>query len=394
MNFLYLVCNKCENCSEKDVNMNFNKKSSKTSLINNKMEIPNDEKISNDSTNNLEIIDYPYSKNYNEEFSTKIDSNNFNRNINQNNYYMSNINKIKKLTNDFLDSNNSNKSPKHSLNSSSIVINNDDNFLQNKKFLSNFYSQNEKINDNKKNIVPHKRIIIKNKNNKIIYDKKNIRKKIGLKIDVDKKRIKKDLNKNNNKSNSQVISMKNSKRKFKTVKPYLEEYQKIKKNKTSFVMRGKSNKIKSNLYIQNKNMLDKDIFLKRKNFIFYNEYQNKDKIQKNKTPINKLKKVDKYGNNINKIFYMNNNNKSLNNIEKKYVFLSKEKINDSSNEISNSLTNKNNLVNNYRNTTTSYGYNKKNILNFSYLWLNNRDNHYLSKSYINPFDKIENKKKK
>lgn len=52
--------------------------------------------------------------------------------------------------------------------------------------------------------------------------------------------------------------------------------------------------------------------------------------------------------------------------------------------------------NNYRNTTTTnatnYTGNQTKNLNFSYLWLYNKDSHYLSKSYINPFDKFENKK--
>ena len=46
MNLVYLVCNKCEGVSEKDVPINFNKKNSKNSIINQNIEIPKDELLS------------------------------------------------------------------------------------------------------------------------------------------------------------------------------------------------------------------------------------------------------------------------------------------------------------------------------------------------------------
>ena len=92
---------------------------------------------------------------------------------------------------------------------------------------------------------------------------------------------------------------------------------------------------------------------------------------------------------------MNNDLSNDNNIiVKKDKSNSNKKLNKITNNIKSenkrSFIVKSNL-NIYRNTT-NYVEKKKNNINFSYLWLNKkefRDNHYLSKSYINPFDNIK-----
>ena len=142
------------------------------------------------------------------------------------------------------------------------------------------------------------------------------------------------------------------------------------------------------MIIKNKNNFNKEKYL---NNIYITYNRNNEKNTKNKTPIKKLKKIYRGKNNIKKNY--SKYYKSLNKIDKNnLIFYPKIKFSNSSNNNSYSLLNKMSF-NNYRKTTTNNGDNKNN-LNFSYLWLNNRDSHYLSKSYINPFNKIESKKSK
>ena len=383
MNLLFLFC-KCENYSENDINLNLNKKTSRNSLRKNKIDNQNDEILSNDSTSNLEIIDYPYTKNYKEEKISTLNSNNVNINNSPSNYYMSNINKVKKITNDLIDNDIfNNKSPKNSINnSSSIIVNNDDNFLQNKAFLSNFYSNCESINKKigKKDMVPNKKFIKKNRN-------KNLRKKLRSKMDIGKPYSGLDFIKMNQKSNSQTISAKNINRKNKTIKSCLDGFRKIKKCQTNIAIHDKGDKLKTNKIKKNKKLLNK-IHPKRKNFISYNQYKNKDEIKEGKKSLNIIKNVYKVCININYInkSYDISHNK-LNNSDKKFISVPRRTRNSSYSGIGNPLTNKNNL------NTNSYGCKKKNILNYSYLWLSNRENNCLSKSCANPFDKIKDKNK-
>ena len=137
----------------------------------------------------------------------------------------------------------------------------------------------------------------------------------------------------------------------------------------------------------NNNFIDKDNYLKKKYISNYGG-NSKNKISQEKVPVNKLKKIYKGANTLNNNKYKN---KSLNKIGKKYSFFPKMKLSNSSNKIKDSLINKM-YANDYRNTTTNNIENRRNNMDFSYLWLSNRDTTYLSKSYLNPFDKIVNKK--
>ena len=392
MNFFYLVCNKCEKCTEKEVLLHNNKKSSKNSLINKKVEIPKDEIISNDdSTNNLEIIDYPYAINFNQDFMSNLSQNNYNLKQPQSNFYINKVNKIKNLPTDQLDNSNiKSNSKKNSLSSSSLIVNNEDNFLQNKVLLTNYYVNYENIKKKEiqKKIIPYKKIN-NEKNNNLCKKNERINTKIGEKRDVIGKRIAESFSaKKNNKSNSQILNMKNNNKEIKIIKTELGDYQKIKKSKTNFIMRNRSNKTRKNIILKNKNNLIKELFLKQNIYITYNKNNN------HKNPLSKLNKVKKGSHNTKQNY--SKYKKSLNKFNKKnLLYYPKVKFNDSSNNNSHSLANKMSF-NNYRNTATTnatnYRGSKTNNLNFSYLWLNNKDSHYLSKSYINPFDKFENKR--
>lgn len=394
MNFFFLVCNKCENCTEKDVLLNYNKKNSKNSLINKKVEIPKDEIISNDdSTNNLEIIDYPYAINFNQDFISNLNHNNYNLKQ-QSNYYINKVNKIKNLPTDQLDNSNiKSNSKKNSLSSSSLIINNEDNFLQNKVLLTNYYENYENIKKKEiqKKRIPYKKIT-NDKNNNLCNKSGRTNKKVGEKREVIAKRVAESFSaKKNNKSNSQILNMKNNNKGFRIMKTELGDYHKVKKSKTNFIMRNRSNKTRKNIIFKKKNNLIKERFLKQNIHITYNKNNNS-----NKNPLSKLKKNNKEALNAKQNY--SKYEKSLNKFDKKnLLFYPKVKCNDSSNNNSHSLANKMSF-NNHRNTNitnaTNYTGSKTNNLNFSYLWLYNKDNHYLSKSYINPFEKYENKKLK
>ena len=392
MNLFYLVCNKCENCNEKEVLLNYNKKNSKNSLINKKVEIPKDEIISNDdSTNNLEIIDYPYAFNFNQGFISNPSQNNYNLKQPQSNYYINKVNIIKNLPTDQLDNSNiKSNSKKNSLSSSSLIVNNEDNFLQNKVLLTNYYENYEKFKKKgiQKKIIPYKKIN-KDKNNNLCNKSERNNTKIGEKAYMITKRVVESFSsKKNNKSNSQILNMKNNNKDTKRMKNDLGDYPKIKKSKTNFIMRNRNNKTRKKIILKNKNNLVKERFLKKNIFITHKKNNN------NKNPLTKLKKIVKGFHNTKQNY--SKYKKSFNKFDKKnLLFYTKAKYNHSSNNNSHSLTNKMSF-NNYRNANTTNATNytgrKTNNLNFSYLWLYNKDNHYLSKSYINPFDKFERNK--
>ena len=448
MNLVYLVCNKCEGVSEKDVPINFNKKNSKNSIINQNIEIPKDELLSNDSTSNLEIIDYPYALNFSESYSQLI-GNDLNVKRPSNDFYLNHIQNIQKLPGNKLESNNINSSSiKNSLGESSIIVNNEDNIIQNKALLSNYYANYANIK--KRNII--KKYVPKNNSNKIRNEKKNCKKLI---IDVGKKYTDNTLKKNNS-STSQIFKLKNKIKEIKVIRTDIRKNKTIKKcntnfniqipkkikkieinnkmtetnnnniskiilnnkslilkknntglnnkhlilNNKSFVLNNKNNKnIKvnhkklilnhknGNLNNNNNNCIDNEKDLNKK-ITNYNEDNGQNKISQEKNSVHKLKKIYKGANTLKNNIYKN---KSSNKIGKKYSFFPKIKFSNSSYKINDSLINKI-YVNNYRNSTTNNIENKRNNFDFSYVWLSNRDTTYLSKSYTNPFDKIVNKK--
>lgn len=307
MNFFNLVCNKCENCNENEILLNYNKKSSKNSLINHKVDIPKDEIISNDSTNNLEIIDYPYAINFNQGFIPNLSQKNNNLKQPQSNYYINKVNKIKNLPTDQLDNSNiKSNSKNNSLSSSSLIVKNEDNFLQNKVLLTNYYEnyENNKKKEIQKKIIPYKKIIKDINNNFCNRRSERTNKKFEEKTDVIIKRVAESFSaKKNNKSNSQILNMKNNNKKIKIMKTEFGDYQKIKKSKTNFIIRNRSNKTRKNIIL--KNNLIKEKFLRKNIYITYNK-------NNNKNPLNKLKKI----NNQNKSKYK----KSFNKFDKKIYF--------------------------------------------------------------------------
>lgn len=396
MNFLNLICNKCDNCNERDIYLNMNKKDSKNSLINKNIDLPKDEIISNDSTNNnLEIIDYPYSINIREEYISKFAAKK-KLNPSKNNHFIGDNNKVKKIPEEKINNFNTifNNSQKNSITSSSLIMNNDDSFIQNKALLSNYYSNCQKLKNKnmKKNNIPVKKN--KNPKNNISFRHGKNGYKTGLKVEMCKPDdIDPLLSKKKIKSSSQIIK---SKKKTKDNKiNILDDDYEMKKCNTDFIII-KNNVIdnnKKNINLKNKKNNMKEKNLKNKKCITYRVYNNNDINHDSKTPINKLMRKGKDINNIKKSFYRKN--KSLNKVGKKYAFMPKNKLSNSSssNYTYSFLLSSKNVLNN-RTTTLNNCEIKRNYLNFSHLWLNNKDIRNLSKSYVNPFDKTENKKKR
>ena len=397
MNFINLICNKCDNCNEKDIYLNMNKKDSRNSLINQNINLPKDEIISNDSTNNnLEIIDYPYSINIKEDYISNYASKK-KLHPSKNNHFIGDNNKVKKIPEENINNFNNifNNLQKSSIASSSIIMNNDDSFIQNKALLSNYYSNCQKLKNKniKKNNIPVKKN--KNPKNNISFRHRKNGYKEGLKVEMCKPdNIDPLLLKKKIKSSSQIIKSK-KKMKVNTINILDDDYE-MKKCNTDFIIL-KNNVIdnnKKNVNLKNKKNNMKEKYLKNKTCITYRVYNNNKDIKHNsKTPINKLMIKGKDINNIKKNFYKKN--KSLNKIEKKYAFMPKNKLNNSSSSnYSNSfLLSSKNIQNNRTTTKNNYKI-KRNYLNFSHLWLNNKNIRNLSKSYVNPLDKTESKKKR
>jgi hypothetical protein len=344
---LFFVCRKCESCSDKDVLLNYSKKNSRTSLINKteKNDIQKDEIISNDSTNNLEIIDYPYPFNFNDNFSSQSYTNKYNIKVPQRNYYLNNMNKIEKLPNDQLDNNSININNKNnSLNNSSLILNNDESFIQNKVLLSNYYENYENLKNKKMKKMKRK---IPNKKPKT---GKRALKKIGLKI-MNEENNSNILTEKNIKSSSQILKIKQNQEK--AVKTN-EECPKIKKSKTNFFINRKK-KAQNIIELNTKSILQRINHIKNKDYTTYNKYSIKE--TKNKNSKNIWTKIYQGKNNIKNNSYKNC--KSTNKTIKKVVFFPINEFLDSSKENKHLFIVKNN-VNTYRNTITNFVEKKKN----------------------------------
>ena len=372
---LFFECQKCEICYDKDVLLNFNKKNSRSSLLNKneKVDISKDEIISIDSTNNLEIIDYPYHINFNANFSSQTNTDKYNIKVPQRNYCLNNMNQIEKIQNSQLDNNTINgNNINNSLNNSSLILNNGESFVQNKALLSNYYENYENFKNKKKKKM---KIKIPHKKSKVGKKAVNI---FGLKDSIQKNNSYVILTKKDIKSKSQILTIKqNREKEMKTE----GEYPKIKKSNTNFFT-NISKKEKNIIVLNTESILQRINYRKNKDYLAYNKYSRKQSKKNSKNSIITSKKIYQGKNNIKNNSYKNC--KSTNKIIKKDAFL------DSSKENKRSFIVKSNL-NIYRNTT-NYVEKKKNNINFSYLWLNKkefRDNHYLSKSYVNPFDNIK-----
>ena len=123
MNILKLLCNKCQDNSEKDILLSINSKESRNSIRMKKTKNTHNEALSNNSTNNLEVIDYPYITNTKNNLSMITNKNIFLRL--QLDKYNLDLEKI----------NNKNDNSLNCKSNSSIVMINEDSYRQNKALL-------------------------------------------------------------------------------------------------------------------------------------------------------------------------------------------------------------------------------------------------------------------
>lgn len=146
MNILKILCIKCENPSEKDILLSINTKESRNSIRIKKTKNTYNEVISNNSTNNLEIIDYPYMTNSKDNLSKVTKENIFLR-LQLDQKILEKENKRKNNDNSF-----------ESKSNSSIVMVNQDSYRQNKELLDKM-RLNKNKNDKIKEINNNQKII-------------------------------------------------------------------------------------------------------------------------------------------------------------------------------------------------------------------------------------------
>lgn len=391
MNYLYSICNGCDNATEKESLLYFNKKDS---LLSNNFEIPNEELISIDSTfNNFVIIDYPYDQ---------LSSNSKDLGRYHCNYKLKNKNNLKNkydrriYNHEILDKN---FNLKNSINSSSSeIINNEDSISHNKALLLNYYSKKQNLKNNSKKNKIIKINDIKEIENNIKKgnetNKKNTgnkSKNIKLKIEISYPDSHSYISNVSNKPKNLLRIRKNLSIKDSNIN--LKKYKHLQNSKTNYNI-FKNCKIKN--IMKNKNTIkNKDINLElQKSFKIRSHniskiypYQNINKKSHNKIFKNKLININKKNNykikeKINRIFPKNKNSK--NKINNSYI--------DNSDMILNNLKNNKSTLSN---TISCYANKKNNKINFSYLWLNNKsnDSEITSKTIRNSFDKFQTKNK-
>ena len=369
---------------------NFSKKDSKILSGINRNEKRKEEILSTDSTNNLEIIDYPYSNNITEEINFQIDSFDY--------YKINDKNEIQNIISDLDDCNilnNNDNNRRNSLNNSSEIIINEENLSKNKALLNNYYSNRQNLknksinnnnvnntNDNIININQIKNIgdnYIKESNE--IDTKYNHINKLGEKIDMPSPDSSSFISKKiNNKSKSQGEIEKEDK-KIK-VKIDLKKNQKLEKNNTNYILFKKNNKdVRKNIILKKKgdiNSNNKD----KKNRVY-----NTDRIY---TPINNCRNIPKK--------HIIKNKLQKKSIQGKNTVMSNNQFYKIKKNYSSFRYNDYIILNNnksaIKNLVSSYLENEQNNLDFSYLWINNRGSHNSTKTILNPFEKIEIKKKK
>ena len=391
MNIFNFVFGDCNNI-RRDSLSNFYKKDSKILSGINKNEKKKEEILSTDITNNLEIIDYPYTNNITEELNLQMESHDY--------YKIKDKDGIQNILNNLDDCNilnNNDYNRRNSLNNSSEIINNEDNLSKNKVLLKNYYTNSQNLknksinNNNDKSKNNNNKIInrndIKNIGDNYMKEKneikiKYIHNKLGVKIDMpcpdNNSFISKKMN-NKSKSQGEIGKEDNNNKK---VKINLKKNKKLEKCNTNYVLFKKNNKdIRRNIILKKKrdiNSNDKDkknkIYHTIKIFTSINNYRN---IPKKHIIRNKLQKKSIQGKNTvtpnNQFYKIKKNNNT---------FLYNE----------NTFLNNNHSV--IRNLVSSYVENEQKYLDFSYLWINNRGSNNSTKTILNPFEKIEIKKKK
>ena len=391
MNIFNFVFGACNNIRRESIS-NFSKKDSKILSGINRNEKRKEEILSTDTTNNLEIIDYPYSNNITEEISFQIDSFDY--------YKINDKNEIQNIISDLDDCNilnNNDYNRKNSLNNSSEIINNEDNLSKNKALLNNYYSNSQNLknkninlnnvnntNDNINNVNQIKNIgdnYIKESNE--IDTKYNHINKLGVKIDMPSPDSNSFISKKiNNKSKSQGEIEKEEKNIKIKIKIDLKKNQKLEKSNTNYILFKKNNKD-----------VRKNIILKKKRDTNSNNKDKKNRVYNTKriyTPINNCRNIPKK--------HIIKNKLQKKSIQGKNTVVSNNhfyKINKNYNSFRyNNYIILNNNKSANKNLVSSYIENEQNNLDFSYLWINNRGSNNSTKTILNPFEKIEIKKKK
>ena len=393
MNIPLLSCNKCK-LSEKDSFL-----IPKDSQINNEERYIIEKSLisskNDNSTNNLEIIDYPYPSNLNtdESFKKNVNNKDDKNNITINNdSFMKIHGLIEQNLNNDLDKN------KATLTSSSGIIKNEDSITQNKIILNNLYSNyNNKILtkislnkniDNKENKKLDKNkinnIIAKNNDKNLKNIKNKTKKKLNtmsMKLEFIKPITDRFSTKDKNIKESKIIKTKRYKDESTSKIKINTKKTKLSRNKTNI----KNNSININKNINFKINLD---MLSNNNSDDNNKNAKTKRIGNKKN--NKLKLINKQkiknilNNNLNSVFKK---------IEKKENVKVKEKY--ISNNITNiyktlNFTNKKNLIN-YTNVSNSNS-NRIYLSNVNYTRLLLNRVNLVNYNYKNAFSKSNEKR--
>jgi hypothetical protein len=150
MNFPLMVCNNCNNSDKesflllKGYKVKNNNNCPKQDNKKQQMITTSDD--NNNSTNNLEIIDYPYSINYNQDETFPINPTDINIKTDLNYEILNNVIKKENFMEDGFNEKNhiSRNINQITLNNLSGIINNEDSITQNKILLKNLYSNYNK----------------------------------------------------------------------------------------------------------------------------------------------------------------------------------------------------------------------------------------------------------
>ena len=366
MNIPLFECNKCK-LSEKNSFL-----ISKTSI--HKEEIPKKEKIytssgNDNSTDNLEIIDYPYPSHINQDVSFINNESEINKKGEETNETINNESymrlhelieeKLNKLYSKLGKENNN-------INTSSGVLNNEDSITQNKKLLQNLYS-NQNNNNAKENNINNNDKIINNKNKNNYTTKKSEQKKKTLVVKYNRNKcmdlkmekyhaITDRLSTINNLFENKII---NTQRQMKEKKIKIKRnfsISKITRNKTNIVKKNNTLIMNKNFNTNNNLYFESFSLNKNKNKNASVSYNNKSKnksINKSKNK-SKNKSINKKRN-ISLLFkkkikeILTNNNIDINNKTNIIKIKNKEK-----------LINISKINNNYNNNTNKNKNNEKN----------------------------------
>ena len=395
----------------------------------------------NNSTNNLEIIDYPYSINFNQDETFQINANDLNIGI-ENNYEILNSEMKKEnfIEDGFKENNYASRNINRiTLNNSSGIINNEDSITQNKILLQNLYSNynkninnNENINENNKvykvdNDTKDSNIEKKNEKNNIknkkLYniEKNNITYKIhhnidGIKVEYPVPDTENFISKSNNLISSKLTKADAQTNNEKKIKINLKKYQKSSINQTKDLNNNikkknininiKNTRNAKKIKVNNKNNLPSEFDSKNKEKIL-----NTFKLYTNNKISNSLKqKKTKAINNNSKLKTITVSRKTTVKNIKKYKPYLCFKLTNMTINTSAPITKKNRMMSyqenykklllnkfnlsNYNCRNTVLDYSEKNFKYTNLMSLRKRRNEecvLISKTYLNPFDIVQKK---